>query len=226
MKLKRLSGIIMAGVIAFSTSIVSVNADTGNSLQDVVSVKLIESNNDYKKYEIINKENGDIEYLTEKESGNMYIATDSENNNYYIEKEDNVIEVKDENNKVIDTIDLMDRSNNNIEVNKPSTKATAWKYVGTSKSSINSDVGKVSLLVGVIASVAGLKPAESVVVTIASYAISNKIKNLWYIKKTYKRTYDVGGVAGIGKEMKLVTSFYKVSNYTGLIKTTTSITKY
>ncbi|SHE33625.1 hypothetical protein SAMN02745249_00237 [Atopostipes suicloacalis DSM 15692] len=89
----------------------------------------------------------------------------------------------------------------------------SWKYIRTQNSNTNVAYRKLSLIVSIILAITPVSPSVGVATAVAQYIIDNNLKTLYTQRKEYYRS-DKTNIH------KYKVSYYKYSNYTGLIRST------
>ncbi|AUJ27019.1 hypothetical protein [Virgibacillus dokdonensis] len=199
-----ITSIFMGGQTASANTLQGNFNDQVNSNYDV---QLVKSQKDYQKIRFVNKETGEEEFLeyTKTSEGESYKSIKGGKVQTF-HREGNTI-YKDD--KVFDQL----RPENKLHQPVAAAKASSWRKAATFKKSSSTDVNSVSATAGILASVVG-GPATGVVVTMASFIVSEKIRTVYYKITQYMSTK----TQCLAKN---VTRVYKYSNYTGYIGTKT-----
>lgn len=177
------------------------------------------------KIKLTDLNTGDVEYLeTIKEADGKYsyIAT-IEDTNYKIENtKTNEITITNQNtSEIVETVKInveITTNNNFIEGNMGLNN---WNDGYTYDHSINSNSyitsSNMSLITGVIASIAGLPAWAAVVVAVATHLYGISADQVWWQKGVWYKSLNA-----ISWMEKHATSYFENSNYTGFIETTYS----
>lgn len=212
---KRKISLLLSILILFISTSQTIASNNNYILHDDENVRItsINESNNYTKVKIENKKNNKIEFLESylKEDGTYeHIATIDELK-YRIYKENENVIIKD-NNNIIETIEII---NDNLDEydDKISTRMkipcipnTNWKANQkgyTSKSIVYSDF---SMLVGVLASIAG-GPVTGVITTVATWYFGKKLKEAYYYFEVQERFNN--GIL----QRRTLTQYYKEPNH-------------
>lgn len=119
-----------------------------------------------------------------------------------------------------DNINVQQTSTSNSNgINYIQTKSSGYKFNYQRKNSANLRTNRVSLAASILASFAGV--AVSIMVGVATYYVSSKAKQAFWIEKVYSKPR--------GKHRRSVKTnyvYYKYHNYTKHIKTISKVREY
>lgn len=191
-------------LISFSTTSFAMNNNEVLSYDENLKITLVEQSDGYEKVEMMNKTNGEIEYLEsilEDDGSYTYKATTNDKT-YEIKNINGKITIIDNNGEVsiIDSGIIDDLSNNvsndnDVSDNNDISKGSAcipnsnWSTFLTGSSSVALNVTDSSLIAGIIVSIVG-GPVSGVITTIAAWYASRFIKNAYYTYKQETRMHD------------------------------------
>lgn len=169
--------------------------------------KIITKNKDNKvEFEVYKIDDNNVKVINKKTGETETISKDSE---------DVVSPQKSE-----DSINVQQTSTSNSNnINYIQTKSSGYKFNYQRKNSTNLRTNRVSLAASILASFAGV--AVSVMVGVATYYVSTKAKQAFWIEKVYSKPR--------GKHRRSVKTnyvYYKYHNYTKYIKTISKVREY
>lgn len=230
MRIKKIIfSLLVFGLVMSSIGISPVGASdfkdkvTYMSEDNAVQFTVIEDTETYSKVKVEYLDTGEVEYMESvMESGNLvhYVLSEegekinkieSKNDDVYIDGEkmtDNTI-----------TVEPNYEPSVSLQSNEFSAMAIKWKYQKTTKGNNSWKVAKATLIVTYIAALLKLPIGSSLVLSTATTFASLELTQIWYKQDHYidsKANYNTC------KRAKN-TYFYKVSNYTGLVKSTGKI---
>lgn len=215
MKLSKIVSTLMIFCLIYSTLIFSSNSAIAQEIDDNQKVRFttIEVSDTYSKVMVEDLETGNVEYLES-------ILEDGEFVHYVISSEGEV-QHKIEgigNDVYVDGVVFIEGSENteNSVINKNemmTMSATKWEYLSTTSGNSSWKYAQASIIAASVATILRLHAGAALVLSIAMTFQSLDIKTVYYKKSNYvdaDRTWTTCRTASN-------TSFYKESNYTGLI---------
>lgn len=218
----KLSKLLSAAVIfclICSTSMFSphlANAQESVNAQDVKFTPL-EVSDTYGKVKIEDLKTGEVEYLESVlENGKFihYVLSSDGKEKHKIEAIGNSIYVDGEVYAEINEESQIDADK--LQEGEFTTQSIKWEYLSTSSGNSSWKYINASFIAGVIAALLGVSATTGIVITVASTFASLAIDTVYYKKSHYvdaNRTYNTCKRASN-------TSFYRYSNYTGLLEVT------
>lgn len=174
---------------------------------------LVQSEN-YEKAKFKDLETNEIqymEYIKNKDGTSKYIISDhNENITNTIESNKKEVILRNKDDQIIDRID---RGQEMTEISFDSIGLTAsWGPKRPTQGSRNTNYGNVLIVYGIIAALVSAPPGVTAILTVASYIVNNKIRNVWY--KGWYRTKWEDGL----RYTQTYLNLYRNSNFTGFIK--------
>ncbi|KOY80514.1 hypothetical protein MHB44_10380 [Lysinibacillus sp. FSL H8-0500] len=228
MKLNKLFSTIMIFCLIYSTLMFNPSTAKAQENTNTQNVKFTPFNvsDTYSKVKVENLETGEVEYLESiLEDGKYvhYVFSDSGELKHKIEAIGNKIYVDGEVFAEISEItEELQGDPALIKNNEFTTQAIKWEYISTSSGNSSWKYAQASLIAGVIATLLGVPAGWAIPMSIASTFASLELTTVYYKKSHYvdaNRTFNTCKRASN-------TSFYKYSNYTGLIEITGLVQEY
>lgn len=231
--------LILVAISLIISSFSNLNVEAKSKLlrknEDKYDVKVVKQNSFYQKIKFTNLENGEIEYLESflLENGDYkYKSTDSNQIELAIQNLADEVVVTDELDNEIITIEI-DETHDSINTlnikriedgistfglydNVP--KKTKWASYRKYKSSKDANVNAVSLLAGILVSIAGGGPVVGIVTAAATYYYSSKSKRIYYHIDKQTRFNN-------GRQVRSIVKYYKYHDYTGYLGVYTGKTR-
>ncbi|MEG0619463.1 MAG: hypothetical protein RR557_09215 [Bacilli bacterium] len=191
-----------------------------------IKAELVEVSDNYTKIKITNLEDNSVEFIEEfSKNGEEYIVAHSENESYRIdlEKEDNLVmkndlSIKENTLPVITITNLKTNKKEQLEIKEETIKpdittfstADGFTYLTSTTGNAALERSIVSLVIGTIASIAGVSPAHSIAIGIGSFLFGINAPYVYYIKGKWAKSINYKTV-----RFRTYTSFFKYQDYTG-----------
>lgn len=235
--MKKLLFVFLAIILFISNSPVieaQSKSKLEKSIDDNYQVKFLINTATYQKVEFTNLTNGEVEYLEThlQEDGEFeYTATDPDNEEILIENNGEEILLIDEQDNVVETIKIEEDSDTtdlNLTASETLLKRHGGYYITASlyrdvpkkspwgtydkyRTSSDIKVAYISLLAGILASVAG-GPVTGVVTSVATFYLGIKAKKSYYHVTKQTRFNN-------GRQVRRIVKYYKYHDYTKYLGT-------
>lgn len=199
--------------------------DTVTETDDVIFTTL-ETSEGYSKVKVEDLTKGTVEYLesilVDGEWTQIITSTEGE---VLHEIETIGTDIYLDGEAISETVNVVELQKTGVVALEPTfatAAATKWVYRSTTKGNSSWKLLNASIIAGVIATVLKVPAFYASVISVASALKINEMKTTWWSRSNYKDANSNYSTCRTASN----TSFYKYSNYTGLIKTSGLVPSY
>lgn len=211
---------LIVAQLAPSISYASAASDTKEVTTTYLNgskLETVEERDDYAKLKITNLESGKTEYIESfLEKGEYSYKVTSDDESYLISALDNEIKITNLNTNTTEYIPLEVIDAPEYAINGDNTDG--YKWIRTISTSTKIQGATEAVIISILSALAKFPAVVTIIIAAAGYYKTVNAKNA-YLRIAYYQK-----VKGSTFYEKQLTHFYKHSNYTGFIGTTTKIT--